>query len=81
MTATGRDHDDDRRRSQPAHRPDCRGVDRPVQREVRPRIRTTSVGDVAAMYDGAPVQDYVVVLVTKEATDALRKLDALHLVS
>jgi len=39
------------------------------------------VGDVAAMYDGAPVQDYVVVLVTKEATDALRKLDALHLVS
>ena len=33
------------------------------------------VGDVAAMYDGAPVQDYVVVLVTKEATDALRKLD------
>ena len=26
------------------------------------------VGDVAAMYDSAPVQDYVVVLVTKEAS-------------
>jgi hypothetical protein len=38
------------------------------------------VGDVAARYASAPVQDYVVVLVTKEATDALRRLDALHLV-
>ena len=45
-----------------------------------PEFLRRLVAEVAATYDGAPVQDYVVVLVTKEATDALRKLDAPHLV-
>jgi hypothetical protein len=36
------------------------------------------VADIASMFEGAPVQDYVVVLVMKEATDALRQLDALQ---
>ena len=43
-----------------------------------PESRRRLVGDVAATYASAPVQDYVVVLVAKEATDALRKLDALQ---
>jgi hypothetical protein len=36
------------------------------------------VADLAHEYDGARVQDYLEVLVTKEATDTLRKLDALR---
>ena len=36
------------------------------------------VARTAAQFDGAPVQDYVVVLVTRQATDELRKLDALR---
>lgn len=38
----------------------------------------TLVANVASEFDGAPVQDFVEVLVTKEAIDALRKLDALR---
>ena len=34
--------------------------------------------NVAAEFDGAPVQDYVAVLVTKEATDELRRLHGLQ---
>jgi hypothetical protein len=33
---------------------------------------------VAAEFDGAPVQDYVAVLVAKEASDELRRLHALQ---
>jgi hypothetical protein len=36
------------------------------------------VANVAVEFEGAPVQDYVVVLVMKEALDELRKLDALR---
>jgi hypothetical protein len=36
------------------------------------------VANVAADFEGARVQDYVKVLVIKEATDELRKLDALR---
>jgi hypothetical protein len=36
------------------------------------------VADVAASFDEAPVQDYVVVLVMKEATDEMRRLDAIR---
>ena len=43
-----------------------------------PEFLCRLVADIAFMFEGAPVQDYVVVLVMKEATDALRKLDALQ---
>ena len=36
------------------------------------------VADLANEFEGARVQDYLEVLVTKEATDALRRLDALR---
>ena len=36
------------------------------------------VANVANDFEGARVQDYVEVLVAKEATDTLRKLDALN---
>ena len=35
------------------------------------------VGNVANEFEGARIQDYLEVLVAKESTDALRKLDAL----
>jgi hypothetical protein len=38
----------------------------------------TLVANVASEFEGAPIQDYVEVLVAKEATDALRKLEALR---
>lgn len=38
----------------------------------------TLVANVASEFEGAPIQDYVEVLVAKEAADALRKLDALR---
>jgi hypothetical protein len=37
----------------------------------------TLVANVACQFEGARVQDYVEVLVAKEALDELRKLDAL----
>ncbi len=36
------------------------------------------VANVATEFDGARVQDYVEVLVAKQAADELRRLDALH---
>ena len=36
------------------------------------------VANVATEFDGARVQDYIEVLVTKQAMDELRKLDALR---
>ena len=36
------------------------------------------VADLANEYEGARVQDYLEVLVTKEATDVLQKMDALR---
>ena len=36
------------------------------------------VANVASEFEGARVQDYLEVLVAKEAADALRKLDALR---
>ncbi len=36
------------------------------------------VANLAHQFEGARVQDYVEVLVAKEATDALRELDALR---
>jgi predicted nucleic acid-binding protein len=36
------------------------------------------VANVANEFEGARVRDYIEVLVAKEATDALRKLDALR---
>jgi hypothetical protein len=36
------------------------------------------VAEVAAGFEGAPVQDYVDVLVSKQATDELRRLDGLR---
>lgn len=38
----------------------------------------TLVASVAREFDGARVQDYIEVLVAKQAADALRKLDALR---
>ncbi len=36
------------------------------------------VANVATEFEGARVQDYVEVLVAKQAADELRRLDALH---
>lgn len=39
------------------------------------------VANVANEFEGAPVQDYIEVLVAKQAADELRKLDALQPIS
>ena len=39
------------------------------------------VAQIAAEFEGAPVRDYVDVLIAKEATDHMRRLNALSLIS
>ena len=43
-----------------------------------PEAVRTLVAKVASEFDGARVQDYIEVLVTKQVADTLRKLDALQ---
>lgn len=46
-----------------------------------PQFVRTLVADVASEFDGAPVRNYIEVLVAKEAADELRRLRALRILT